>query len=204
MGKLGFKALKISIFSSQWVFKLMLWLLLVCASLLFTPKPLLTKLSLDTFSSAYGHFIGLGLIIAAAYFFSRLINLWLDEAIAHLSKKRATETIEAKVKLLDPAERALLREFFLQGATILTLPMNELAVKSLVDSFILESLGNERHYAIQGPTADYKISMNARIYLNREVLRLPAGEPSQAEMQHLIKARPSFIGNLVQQRKHAA
>ena len=121
-----------------------------------------------------------------------------------MSDKRITETIEAKVNLLDRAERALLREFFLQGATILTLPQNEPAVKSLLNACILEHLGNERHYAIQGPTADYKIAMKARIYLNRDVLRLPAGEPSQEEMQHLIKARPQFLNGLVQNRKHAA
>ena len=128
----------------------------------------------------------------------------VDEAIAHLRKKRTVETIEAKVKLLDPAERALLREFFLQGQTILTLPQNELAVRNLVSTNILEMLGNERHYAIQGPTADYKISMQARVYLNREVLRLPAGEPSPEEMSYLIKTRPHFINGLVQARKHAA
>lgn len=132
-----------------------------------------------------------------------MLNLGLDESIRHLSDKRITETIEAKVNLLDRAERALLREFFLQGATILTLPQNEPAVKSLLNACILENLGNERHYAIQGPTADYKISMKARIYLNRDVLRLPAGEPSQEEMQHLIKARPQFLNGLVQNRKHA-
>lgn len=108
------------------------------------------------------------------------------------------------MKLLDPAERALLREFFLQGATILTLPQNELAVQSLVETNILQMLGNERHYAIQGPTADYKISMQARIYLNRDVLRLPNGEPSQEELTHLIKARPPFVNGLVQSRKQAA
>jgi hypothetical protein len=139
-----------------------------------------------------------------AYFLSQLLGFFVDESIVHLNNKRSIETIEAKVKLLDPAERALLREFFLQGATILTLPQDELAVRSLVETQILEVVGNVRHYAIQGPTAEYKISMRARIYLNRDVLRLPAGEPSKEELSNLIKARPQFVSGLVQQRKHAA
>lgn len=186
------------------MFRVMLWLMVSCAVLLSIPSNALAILALDKFVPEHAHFIGLGLIIAVAYFLSQLLNLGLDESIRHLSDKRITETIEAKVNLLDRAERALLREFFLQGATILTLPQNEPAVKSLLNACILEHLGNERHYAIQGPTADYKIAMKARMYLNRDVLRLPAGEPSQEEMQHLIKARPQFLNGLVQNRKHAA
>lgn len=185
------------------MFRIMLWLLLTCLTLLFIPNGVLSLISLDKFVPEHAHFIGLGLIVAVAYFLSQLINLGLDESIRHLSDKRVTETIEAKVKLLDRAERALLREFFLQGSTILTLPQNETAVKSLLNACILENLGNERHYAIQGPTADYKIAMKARSYLNRDVLRLPAGEPSEEEMQSLIKARPQFLHGLVQTRKHA-
>lgn len=185
------------------MFKIMLWLMVSCVVLLSIPPNALEILALEKFVPENAHFVGLGLIISIAYFLSRLLNLGLDESIRHLSDKRIIETIEAKVNLLDRAERALLREFFLQGATILTLPQNEPAVKSLLNACILENLGNERHYAIQGPTADYKIAMKARIYLNRDVLRLPAGEPSQEEMQHLIKARPQFLNGLVQNRKHA-
>ncbi|WP_350433371.1 superinfection exclusion B family protein [Shewanella sp. H8] len=181
----------------------MSWIVVTCTSLLFVPKHLLAVLSLDQLVNQYSQFIGLGLIIGVAYFLSQIIAFVVDESIIYLRQKRTVETIEAKVKLLDPAERALLREFFLQGQTILTLPQNELAVKNLVQTSILEMLGNERHYAIQGPTAEYKISMQARNYLNRDVLRLPAGEPSAEEMSYLIKTRPHFINGLVQSRKHA-
>ncbi|MCL1067446.1 superinfection exclusion B family protein [Shewanella olleyana] len=186
------------------VVSVMLWWVVACTVLLFAPSHVLQTLSLDGLVTDYGHFIGLGLIVGAAFFLSQLFTFVVDESINFLREKRAIETIEAKVKLLDPAERALLREFFLQGATILALPQNELAVKGLVATNILELVGNERHYAIQGPTAEYKISMKARVYLNRDVLRLPAGEPSKEELTHLIKARPQFINGLVQPRKHAA
>lgn len=203
MFKLKLDAVKF--FSPQKVMlKLMLWLMVSCIVLLFCPVNVLELLALDEFVPEHAHVIGLGLIISIAYFLSQLVNLGLDESIRYLSDKRTIETIEAKVNLLDRAERALLREFFLQGSTILTLPQNEPAVKSLLNTCILECLGNERHYAIQGPTADYKIAMKARRYLNREVLRLPAGEPSQEEMQHLLRARPQFLNGLMQNRKHVA
>ncbi|RTR31669.1 superinfection exclusion B family protein [Shewanella atlantica] len=188
----------------QFIFSSMLWLAIVSGALLLIPKTLLSALNLDVAVTANSHFIGLGLIIGVAYLMTQVLNYFLDEAIGYLKNKRNTEIIEEKVKLLDPTERALLREFFLQGETVLTLPQNEPAVCSLLTTNIIEHLGNQKHYAIQGPTADYKISMRARVYLNRQVLRLPAGEPSQEEMQNLIKARPPFAHNLVTARKHAA
>jgi len=203
MQKLKFQFIKPST-PKQLIFSSMLWLAIVSGALLFIPKTLLSALNLDEAVTANAHFIGLGLIIGVAYLMTQVLNYFLDEAIGYLKSKRTTEIIEEKVKLLDPTERALLREFFLQGETVLTLPQNEPAVNSLLSTNIIEHLGNQKHYAIQGPTADYKISMRARIYLNRQVLRLPAGEPSQAEMQNLIKARPTFAHNLVGSRKHAA
>lgn len=188
----------------QVIFNLMLWFTLVNSALLFAPASLLGALKLDDVVNQYAHFIGLGLIIGAAYLLMKVANYFIDEAIHYLSSKRTVETIEKKVLLLDPTERALLREFFLQGETVLTLPENEAAVKSLLETNILQCLGNKKHYAIQGPTADYKISMAARSYLNRQVLRLPIGEPNQEQMQLLIKARPHFIHSVVPSRKHAA
>ncbi|GIU18299.1 hypothetical protein TUM4644_04600 [Shewanella colwelliana] len=188
----------------QIIFNLMLWLTIVSGALLFAPKALIIGLNLEPVVTQNAHFIGLGLIIGAAYLLMQVANYFLDEAIHYLKSKRTVEIIERKVRLLDPTERALLREFFLQGETILTLPENESAVKSLLETNILEYLGNKKHYAIQGPTADYKISMIARSYLNRQVLRLPPGEPNQEQMQLLIKARPHFVHSLVTTRKHAA
>ena len=190
--------------SKQLSVNLMLWVAIVSGALLFMPESLLLMLNLEASVTANSHFIGLGLIIGVAYLLTQVLNYFLDEAITYLKGKRIIEVIEEKVRLLDPAERALLREFFLQGETILTLPQQEPAVKSLLATNIIESLGNQKHYAIQGSTADYKISMRARVYLNRQVLRLPTGEPSQEEMQSLIKARPHFVNSIVTPRKHAA
>lgn len=182
----------------------MLWLAIVAGALLFMPKSLLQVVNLEAVLTEHLHIIGLGFIVGVAYLLTQVLNYFLNEAITYLKGKRIVEVIEEKVRLLDPTERALLREFFLQGETILTLPEEEIAVKSLLVTNIIENIGNQKHYAIQGSTADYKISMRARIYLNRQVLRLPTGEPSMEEMENLIKARPNFANSIVSRRKHAA
>ena len=186
------------------MFKSMLWLVALCGSLLFLPETLLNKLGLFQVIQQHNHFIGLGLIIGCAYFCSRVFDYLLDIMIHHYSDKQAKTAIENKIHYLDPIERAVLREFFLQSSAILTLPKDDVAVKSLQKAHILECVGNELHYAIQAPTADFKISLKARSYLNRQILRLPNGKPNELELQNLIKSRPAFIHSLVQQRKQAA
>ncbi|MBM7071304.1 superinfection exclusion B family protein [Shewanella sp. 202IG2-18] len=192
------------IFSKQWMSRSMLWLVVLCASLLFLPEHILGKLGLHEHIQPYSHFVGLGLVIGCAYFCSRVFDYLLDIGINHYSSKQATTAIENKIHYLDPTERAVLREFFLQSSATLTLPKDDVAVKSLMNAHILECIGNELHYAIQGPTADFKITLKARSYLNRQILRLPSGKPNELELKQLIKARPAFIHSLVQQRKQAA
>ncbi|MBV7317002.1 superinfection exclusion B family protein [Shewanella sp. NIFS-20-20] len=203
MQKITFKSFKNKGLHTNMV-TVMLWLLLASFALLIMPVSLLEWLRLADVVAAYDHFIGLVMLIAAAYFVSQVVSFLMDEAIAFLKDKRLSETIEQKVAVLDLAERALLREFFLQGSTVLTLPMNDMAVKALAASGVLQNVGNEHHYAIHGPTADYRIATKARSYLNRKILRLPAGEPNPEEMQLLLRTRPAFMGQLVQNRKHAA
>ncbi|QSX34129.1 superinfection exclusion B family protein [Shewanella avicenniae] len=183
---------------------LSMWVMLLGALLLFVPINLLIALKLDALVEQFTPYIALALMASVAYVGVLASNFILDEAIRHLRGKRIEEQVDEKVKLLDPTERALLREFFIQGAAILTLPQDDIVVQSLLQHHIIECVGNERHYAIQGPTADYKISVYARKYLNRRVLRLPSGEMSQDDLQQLMKSRPAFIANLAQVRKHAA
>lgn len=111
-----FKLDSVKLFSpKKMMFRVMLWLMVSCAVLLAIPSNVLAMLALDKFVPEHAHFVGLGLIVSIAYFLTQLLNLGLDESIRHLSDKRMIETIEAKVNLMDRAERALLREFFLQG-----------------------------------------------------------------------------------------
>lgn len=185
-------------------FNSMLWLVTVTVALLTLPESLLSLLGIGNWVNQYNHFIGLGMLVGLTYFAAKVINILLDEAIRYLSNKRIEEHIELKVSLLDLSERALLREFFLQGATIVTLPQQEPAVQSLLQSGIIECLGNEQPLHVHGIGADYKISLKARSHLNRQVLGLPPGQPSAEEMRALIKTRPAFISNLMPSRKHAA
>lgn len=181
-----------------------MWLILLSSFLLLVPNSVLQLLRLEGLVQQFTPYIALCLMGSVAYIGVIAVNFVLDEAIHHLRGKRIEEQVEEKVKLLDPAERALLREFFIQGASILTLPQDDMVVQSLLQSHIIACVGNEKHYAIQGSTADYKISVFARKHLNRRVLRLPMGEMSQDELQQLMKSRPAFAANLTQVRKHAA
>ncbi|WP_299494832.1 superinfection exclusion B family protein [uncultured Shewanella sp.] len=188
------------VFNQRCLLSLMLWIAISCTILLALPDTMLSLIQLEGVSLQFGPYAGIGLLFSYAYLLTRLIHYGLDEAIDRLHLKRENESIVEKITLLDSRERALLREFFLQGETVLTLPQEEQTVKSLVMCNILECLGNQKHYAIQSPTCEYKISMRARGHLNRQVLRFPTGEPNKEEMQQLLKARPDFMHSLLSSR----
>lgn len=178
----------------------MLWIAISCAGLLALPNSVLAAIQVADIAQQFGAYAGVGLLFSCAYLLTRVIHYCLDEVLFYLQSKREQQEIIEKITLLDASERALLREFFLQGETVLAFPQNEQVVKSLVVSNILELVGNQKHYAIQAPTCEYKISMRARAHLNRQVLRFPVGEPSKEEMQLLLKARPDFMHSLIASR----
>ncbi|RLV60547.1 hypothetical protein D5018_06255 [Parashewanella curva] len=189
---------------TRWLYTLMLWTLLLSSSLLFLPASIINQLGLSGLQQSQQHFIGLSLLISAAYFLAKLCDHLLDAGIEHYSEKRINAVIDEKINFFDAYERALLREFFLQSSPILSLPMDNLAVQSLTKAHIIECIGNEQHFAIQSATADYKITLQARRKLNRKILRLPEGTPNELELQRLIKSRPAFINNLSSTRKQVA
>lgn len=183
---------------------LMIWLGLLCGAALFMPNQWGEALHLESLHQKLGFLLGLGLIISISYFASLLLYVMTAKLLQTVQFTQQGKKISAKLAILDAAERALLREFFLQSTNKLTLPQNEACVEALVRSYVLECVGNEQHYAIQASTADYKISAKARSQLTRQLLRLPAGNPSEDEMQQLIKARPAFVTSAMTPRKNAA
>ncbi len=182
----------------------MLWTLLLSSSLLFLPTPIIKQLGLAEFQQSQQQVIGLSLLISAAYFLAKICDHLLDVGIDHYSEKRVCAAIDEKINVFDAYERALLREFFLQSSPVLSLPMDNLAVKSLSKAHIIECIGNEQHFAIQSATADYKITVQARRKLSRKILRLPEGKPNELELQRLIKSRPAFVSGSNSTRKQVA
>lgn len=188
----------------QSIFKAAFWIFLCSLGLLFLPQSILSSLYLTELLNEYRHIIGLLLLLSVTYIVCYLLNIIIDETIKFLIAKKKTNTIKLKIKSLDLSQRALLREFFLRGVTVLSLPIEEDAVYSLAKADILLALNKEEDSISMDGIAQYKIAPLARKHLNRKVLGLPYGELTDRDIIRLSNTRPKYLLKLKSYKRSAA
>ena len=98
-----------------------------------------------------------------------------------------TARLQAAIEGLDFSERAVLREFVLQRKAVLNLPLNETAVRNLVDNRVLRPIG----LATNGKTPVI-ISKYARPFITYKAIGLSCGKLSAEQITQIMDARPSF------------
>jgi hypothetical protein len=107
------------------------------------------------------------------------------------------EIIDKKLNNLDHIEKAVLREYVIQGVATLNLPITQPAVASLVKNFILENVGQYCEKTIFGLMYNLKISEYADTRLTDEMLDLPNTETlTEADQKFIFNNRPHFIKNI--------
>lgn len=187
------------------IFKCAIWGLISTFLLLFLPPNVLGQLYLDSLVLQYTRSIGLVFFISATYTACYLLNVILDEVASIFLIKRKAKAIKVKLKLLDLAERSLLREFFLRGVTNLTLPVDQDVVIHLEAAHILERVNSQvKSESGDVKNASFKITAFARKHLNRQVLGLPNGNLTPRDIQRLNNTRPQYIHRLKRTRDYAA
>ncbi|GLP95582.1 superinfection exclusion B family protein [Paraferrimonas sedimenticola] len=189
---------------TQALTKLSFWVLISCGLLLCIPESIAFQLGIDQWRALNGHHLGLTWIAALAFLLMRVLNALTEKLLSFVRDKRQARKVEHKLALLDPCERALLREFFLQSSAVLTMPADEPAVVALHQAGVLAQVGDPKHYAIQGPTAEFKIALAARKRLSRRLLRLPEGSLDEGQKQKLLASRPGFSASICKPRLHTS
>ncbi len=184
--------------------QLALWTLLACLALLWLPLSTLQSLFLREWVDSHGFGLGLGVVLSATYLLAWALRIGFGELLSRQQQEQRRQQITEKLSVLDGTERAVLREFFLQGKSLVSMPLNHPAVEELKLAGVLEQVGGVEHYAIEGPVATMKIAAAARTQLNRQKLRLPEGTPTETQRAALLAARPEFANSLTRGRRHAA
>ncbi|MBY5993621.1 superinfection exclusion B family protein [Ferrimonas balearica] len=184
--------------------RLALWALVASLALLFLPLSALQSLFLKEWVAQNGFLLGLVTVLSASYLLAGALRIWLGNLHHRQQAQQRRQSIEAKLSVLDGVERAVLREFFLQGKSVIPMPLNHPAVEELKGCGVLVQLGAPEHYAIEGPVGQMKIAAEARAKLSRQALRLPEGNLSEQQRAALLAARPEFANSLGRGRRHAA
>lgn len=96
------------------------------------------------------------------------------------------------IKNLDQHEKAVLREYYIQGKSTLKIPMDNPTVSGLIDKQILYLVGQYGEKSSEGMLFNFAINEKAREYLTYQILELPTGESSERDFERIRVSRPQW------------
>lgn len=174
-------------------FKVIFWVAAVSGILLFAPPDFIDKLKLSGFLSSYGPYIGVVFISSAALVTINIIG-WVGlKAKGKVGYWQWKNELENVLSNLDHAEKAVLREFYIQGKYTIELPMDNPTVVGLRNKGIVYIAGKYGQPTLAGILMPFAIRDEARELINSDMIDLPVGELSELEIQRIKDSRPVFI-----------
>lgn len=175
-------------FASYWSLNtIMLWLFCMTLLLLILPFDMVST-DLAASIEANNKFLYLALIVEVSNFLALSFISIYKKITFKKQEKVLEDKIINSVESLDFAERALLREFVLQRKSVLSLPVYEPTVASLLDSNILTLTSSLDSFN----RADITISKKARPYITYKAIGLTRGQMSDQMLSQIMSSRPSF------------
>ena len=176
--------------------KILAWICLLSAFLLFCPQRIAKAVHVEAIPANISLYIGLAFVGSASLLAINLI-LWIWSFIHRkVSHRIWTVRLVEVLAQLDPAELAVLREFYIQEANSLKMPVDDPTVAGLRDKGVLVSVGQLGEASIAGMLFPLAISQSAKRLITGEWLGLPNREPTQEERRRIIEARPAFVKKL--------
>ncbi len=162
---------------------------LVSGFLLFARSLRFGPLHLDDFVAAHERTIAL-LFLGSLAFLAVGGLVLLVERIAGGMRYRQ------RLAILDVAEKAILREFVLQGRNTIAAPANDLAVAGLLTDGLLAQVGGQVQQTPRGLVAAVRIDPAAKKHLTPEAIGLTGWTPAESERRRLLDTRPAFVGEV--------
>lgn len=166
----------------------MLWLFCVTLALLFLPLEMVS-LELADQVAANRTYLYLALIVEVSNFLAQGIFMAVSYYLHQRQIQREQEAMKTTVSRLDFAERALLREFVLQRKSVLNLPEAEPSVRSLLDSNVLQIVGEHEEDTTRAPMI---ITKQARPFITYRAIGLTRSKMNDQMLEQIMNARPDF------------
>lgn len=168
-------------------FIFVLWL--SSALILFVPQTILSKLNLKEFLSEYGKFIGITFLISSAFLVVTIITYFSNKISRRKIINQTKSTILKEINQLGFHEKALLREFYINGKDALQLPFDNDTVVALVNKHILYQASSTGFTYLHGVYFTYAITEFAKENLTLEAIDLPSN-PTEEDKNRILNERP--------------
>ena len=163
--------------------------------ILFANSALLKRLHLEKLNDSYGWIVGLVFLATSGLVLVNSI-IWIFKTVSNKLKFRKIkkEYIE-KLRNLDHHEKSVLREFVINQASSLEVPIDNSTITGLIDKkilFINQQFGNG--FIMNGMNASVSLSKFVDKHLTSENIGLP-NNPTEADYNFVENNRPSWVVN---------
>lgn len=171
-----------------------IWAIVIASGLLvFLPQPWLNKIHLDHLSQDYSTSIGAVFLISSVLLLVTIVVGSWNWIIGKIHSKKWTKARLAAIHNLDLQEKSVLREFFLQNQSTLSLPVDQATVAGLIEKGVLRVVGSMGERSLAGSLFPVSINSQIKNHLTFKMIDLPENHPSEVEKQFLLDNRPDFI-----------
>lgn len=177
-------------------FKVVLLISIISGIIVFAPELWLANLQLLEFKKEYARFVGVSFLFSFGLMLSNSILLIYNSFMDRALKIKGKKLIRERLLQLDDSERAILREFYMQGKYTLELPINNPSVIGLKRKGVLQIASNYFEHSYSGLFVSCVIVEEARKQLTYEMLDFREEKPSQTELKRLEDLRPAFIRDI--------
>ena len=164
--------------------------------LVFASDSFLDMLSLKDFKLSYKKFIGVTFLISTGLLVVMIFTWGSSKINISLSKKKWNRQLNELITNIDMHEKAVLREFYIQGKSTLKLPYEDSTVAGLVHKGILLQVGEIGSMSMVGMILSFKINERAMEHISYDLLDLPKGEPSPEQIEIIRRNRPRWVSEL--------
>lgn len=161
--------------------------------LLYLPSEMLAKLSLTEFKADYGKYFGIIFLITSGLLLMFFFTWIFNKINGNRLNNKYKANIKAAMNDLDLHEKAVLREFYIQGVNTLKVPIDNPVVSGLIAKRILYQVGQYGKMSSVGMLFSHSISKIAIDLITMELLDLPEGEPTEAEIEKIKEQRPQWV-----------
>ncbi len=151
--------------------------------------PQQTRLFVKNYFAFAATVLGILILLLALLVFKAL---WVNISPIFKARTRRRDVIKA-VKQLDPDEKSVLREFYIQQANTLEMPVEDVVVSGLIKKGILQTTRDKGQYSAGGLLLPVIVSTVAIKHIKPRKIGMPSNLNDPKAREKLSKSRPRYM-----------
>jgi len=118
--------------------------------------------------------------------------IWINLLPVFRNSSQRRNVIKS-IKQLDTDEKSVLREFYIQQANTLEMPVEDIVVSGLIKKGILETTREKGSYSAGGLMLPMSISSIAKRHIKPNIIDMPSNLNDAETLEALSKTRPQYM-----------